>query len=392
MRLDSVVTEHKVADAVVGSRSADKKRYAIRILTSIFGCLIVAPITEADDRIVVRGNYYREDSTRVLQPMISFRKDLAKKQLEVGVDYLLDSITSASIASGAAALGGDKLFTELRHETTGIINGRFGAWTAGTAFRYSTETDYVSRSMRVFGSRELFQRMILIQLAYGYSNDSVYRIQANINNPVQWKSTGDSNWLHTHYLALSYNQIISPRLQGGLSLEGIDATGPQDNPYRSVRNGTPERHPLHRQRMSGSVWATWRVPHTPLTFEPHLRIGGDDWGIQAQSIDMRIHLRMFRNWRIRGRYRYYSQTQAKFWRDDGRYPEEALFASDDPKMNNFHSHTPGLELTWELNGIARFPGLRWLRGAWIQANYNHVFQTSRFGNARLGSLSFSVPF
>ena len=24
--------------------------------------------------------------------------------------------------------------------------------------------------------------------------------------------------------------------------------------------------------------------------------------------------------------------------------------------------------------------------------YNHVFQTNRFGNARLGNLTFSVPF
>jgi hypothetical protein len=28
----------------------------------------------------------------------------------------------------------------------------------------------------------------------------------------------------------------------------------------------------------------------------------------------------------------------------------------------------------------------------LEATYNHVFQTNRFGNARLGSLAFSMPF
>ena len=35
-----------------------------------------------------------------------------------------------------------------------------------------------------------------------------------------------------------------------------------------------------------------------------------------------------------------------------------------------------------------------LRGAWVQATYNHVLVSKnyRFGDARLGSLAFSVPF
>ena len=62
-------------------------------------------------------------------------------------------------------------------------------------------------------------------------------------------------------------------------------------------------------------------------------------------------------------------------------------------MSKFHSHTPGGELVIELDGLAsRVRGLRWLQGAWVSATYNHIFQTNRFGNARLGSLAFSVPF
>ena len=64
-------------------------------------------------------------------------------------------------------------------------------------------------------------------------------------------------------------------------------------------------------------------------------------------------------------------------------------------MTKFHSHTPGGELVVELDGLARrVQALHWLRGAWVSATYNHVFvsENYRFGNARLGSLSFSIPF
>ena len=39
---------------------------------------LLTPIQQgrAEDRVIVRGNYYRETSTRVLQPMVTFRKEL----------------------------------------------------------------------------------------------------------------------------------------------------------------------------------------------------------------------------------------------------------------------------------------------------------------------------
>jgi hypothetical protein len=56
------------------------------------------------------------------------------------------------------------------------------------------------------------------------------------------------------------------------------------------------------------------------------------------------------------------------------------------------SHTPGLQLVYELDGLAKYRGLGWLEGGWIEATYNHVFQTNRYGNARMGALAFSLAF
>src|SRR5690554_3703239 len=58
----------------------------------------------AEDRVTVRGNYYRETSTRVLQPMVTFRKELPDERFALEAEYLLDVISSASVAAGALAL------------------------------------------------------------------------------------------------------------------------------------------------------------------------------------------------------------------------------------------------------------------------------------------------
>ena len=59
-----------------------------------------------------RGNYWRDRNTRVLNPSVDVRQDLPSGVSLQG-HYLLDAITSASVASGAAA---DMPFTEMRHE------------------------------------------------------------------------------------------------------------------------------------------------------------------------------------------------------------------------------------------------------------------------------------
>ena len=345
----------------------------------------------AEDRIILRGNYYREDSTRVLAPVVYVEKDVPDERFTVGAEYLLDSVTSASIGAGAAAVtGGDFLFTEFRHESTVRLASRLRNWSLGGFFRYSTESDWISRSFGASVAREVFGRAGSVSVSYTGNFDSVNKIFAG--RVLPHNSTGDTNLQRVNFLGLGYSHALTPRLLGGVMLEGIHATGPQDNPYRQVRDGLPETHPLLRRRGALSGYLRYAVPKTPLVLEPRYRFYGDDWGIVAHAIDLRAHVRFLKRVVLRARYRYYTQTGASFWAADGYYPAEAEFRTADPKMSKFHSHTPGGELMLELDGLARLRGLHWLRGAWVQATYNHIFQTNRFGNARLGSLAFSVPF
>jgi hypothetical protein len=366
----------------------------------------------AEDRVTVRGNYYRETSTRVLQPMITFRKELPDERFALETEYLLDVISSASIGAGSIELGGDRVFTEARHEATLRATTKIDDWAAAASFRYSTETDYESSNFSVALSREFLQRTANVSLSYSASFDRVFRIMNNLGERERWTSSGASNLLTVHYLNLGYSHVLHKQVVGGVNVEGIYADGPQDNPYRRTRDALSEQHPLVRHRLAPSLWLRAAVPQAKLVVEPHYRFYADDWGIVAHAADMRLHFRAHRDLALRVRYRFYTQTQAKFWKDQGAYAQSDPFRSDDPKMDDFRSHTAGLELTWSLDSVAKFKGLGWLDRAWIQANYNHVFvrcdelsptcmdrefaygsaRSTRYGDNRYGNLAFSIAF
>jgi hypothetical protein len=63
--------------------------------------MLAAASSAADNHVTLRGQYYREPSTRVVQPVVEIEKDLPDG-FDVNTHLLLDAITSASAASGPA--------------------------------------------------------------------------------------------------------------------------------------------------------------------------------------------------------------------------------------------------------------------------------------------------
>lgn len=416
------------ADARGTRRKPWRTRTARLLLLLALLCTLGGPSAElrAEDRVTVRGNYYRERSTRVLQPMVTFRKELPDERFALEADYLLDVISSASIAAGALALGGDRVFTEMRHETTLRAMTKLDDWSAAAFYRYSTETDYTTNRFGVSLSREFLQRTANVSVSYSASFDQVYRITNNIGARSPWASgratteqcapgatqAACPNLLQVHYLGLGYTHVLHQRVLGGIDLEGIYTEGPQDNPYRRARNGDAEIHPWIRRRLAPSLWLRAAFPKAKMVLEPRYRFYADDWGLRGHLVDTRVHFRPHRDLALRLRYRFYQQNEAYFWRDNGVWAADYPWRSDDPKLDDYRSHTLGLELTWHLDSIAKLQGLGWLEGAWIEANYNHGFvrcdelsatcldddfgygpvRSTRYGDNRFGNLAFSIAF
>lgn len=372
------------------------------------------PRLSAENRMTLRGNYYREESTRVLAPSVAITVDAPDERFTIGAAYLLDAISSASIASGAAQLGGDSVFTELRHEVTGSVGSKIGEWTMGGYFRYSTETDYVARRAGVSVARDVLQRAGTLALSYGFQFDRYSQVQSREQGTRAWCGGNNAamntcvpgnygqtgNFLQIHQPGVSYTHAFHPLVLGQFGFEYAHQRGPQDNPYRRA-GALYESHPRRRNRFIVSADVRWMIPKARLTIEPFYSFYADDWDIFAHTPELRVHIRIARHWRARARYQYYRQTAAFFWRADGQYAGDDGYcsrdnvgacATADVKTEAYDAHTPGLQLTWELDGIARNRGLHWLEGAWVQASYNHMFQNNRYGNARVGSLEFSLAF
>jgi hypothetical protein len=84
-------------------------------LVAAASLVLVAAPARADGTLAVRGVYYKERATRVVQPMLDAMFDAGVHGVVTG-HFLVDAITSASASSGA---DNAKPFTERRYEGGG---------------------------------------------------------------------------------------------------------------------------------------------------------------------------------------------------------------------------------------------------------------------------------
>src|SRR5690606_20027535 len=93
----------------------------------------------ADGELTMRGAYYKERSTRVSQPMMDLVFDVGDNG-QMAAHVLVDAITSASAASGAAG----EAFQEIRREFGAGYSHQVDLVKLGGRARFSVEPDYVS--------------------------------------------------------------------------------------------------------------------------------------------------------------------------------------------------------------------------------------------------------
>jgi hypothetical protein len=137
--------------------------------------LLLGPATaRADGELIVRGAYYKESATRVIQPMLDARFDVAggieaRGGGELAVHTLVDVITSASVASGADG----EPFTENRYEGGARYLHSLGIARAGGWFRYSSEPDYRSAFGGLRAELDLAQRNTMLAAAASIGRDQL---------------------------------------------------------------------------------------------------------------------------------------------------------------------------------------------------------------------------
>src|SRR6476659_9297456 len=185
-------------------------------------------MARADDYLVVRGAYYREASTRVIQPMIEVQRE-SPTGIDVGAHFLIDTITSASIAAGTTV---DNVFTEVRDEAGFRVRKRWERSDLSVAYKYSSESDYWSHSIGLSYGTRLWYDTAALRFSVGRSFDTM---SAKGRTPDCMPNTpAEFCTLNSWFAGASYSQVLSPVMIAQLSAETAYLEGFQGNLYRQV--------------------------------------------------------------------------------------------------------------------------------------------------------------
>ncbi len=366
--------------------SANARKRAVISALLLLLSLCNLPRALADGELALRGAYYKEDSTRVIQPMLDARFDIGE-DTELSGHLLVDAITSASAAAGAA----DTAFTEQRYETGATLTRRFRQYYQCSASgRFSTEPDY--RSLFAGGrcQVDLAERNTTLATALSAGRDRIDNSGAQ--DPMSQGPPVDGR-LTSLLISGSISQILSPTMLATLTYDFMLLRGFLENPYRRVPiadNGTgmlvPENVPNRRYRHA--VFASVRgfIPMSATTWLASTRLYRDDWGLLGITPEARLIQEILPDLEVHTRYRYHRQNAADFYQDT--YAGMQTYLTTDAKLSEFTTHTLGIKL----DSALRHLGIRGPVGdARIDVVLEYIVQNNRFGNALVVQSALTVP-
>jgi hypothetical protein len=343
----------------------------------------------ADNLIMVRGAYFREASTRVVQPVVEVWQDLPQG-FDIKTHYLLDAITSASVAAGTTS---DSIFTELRNEVGLAVGWTHNHLRTALGYSYSAESDYWAHALALSSQ-------------YRFWGDSAtLHVNAGLGWDGSWPRTRTPNCptaneficrLTSYFAAVGYTQVWSPTFVTHISLEGSFLDGYQASLYRAVPNLGFENVKSERLRGVVSPRAAYYLPSSHTGFQLQYRYYRDDWGISAQMVEGRVFQRLTPDLEARFSYRYYTQTPADFWCDwmaiSNCYPPNAQFYTGDPKLGPVGTSMPEIKLMWDAVSLRGVPFVGWFSEGTFDISYGRYFQNTTFGNAHLVQMGYTLPY
>src|SRR5262249_11455120 len=335
----------------------------------------LARAQDVTQQVDVHGFYYKETSTRVVQPRMEVLAQIPRTSTLVGAEYSLDAISSASIAAGNRV--SDNILTEYRNQVGARVVQSLNRLRlpvparVGANYLRSRESDYDSDTVGGQASVDLFERNTTWTLAYSHSFDTVY------DRPRRTRR--DS--LDTDFLSLSVAQLLSPTSVGVVGFEYAYLNGFQQNPYRTVATAgnLNEVVPLIRNRYTAFGRVAKLLPASGTTVQAIYRFYHDDWGLNANTLEGRLYQDVTPNLDVRLAYRYYTQGHAYFAK--ARYDTRVDQAyTSDPKLFAFDSHYIEGQARLHLSGLHGLHFWGWFENGFVEATFGVLYSGSTFGN------------
>jgi hypothetical protein len=284
--------------------------------------------------------YTDSDHTTVISPVVSAQADVTS-DTNVSMGYLVDAVSSASV--DVVSQASPREFHDTRHQVSLGLGQALGAVTLRGGYSFSTENDYLSHTIDVNATYDMFDKNTQLGVGYGISLNTVGR-------------SGDQNFardLTVQHVALSWTQTVNPRLATQVTYELGYASGYQASPYRFVPIKmtadavpdfwVPETDPDTRWRHALVLGANHAIGATD-AIQGDYRIYHDTWGITSHTFGARYFVALSKKLEFRLRERFYVQNAASFYQSF--YMAPAQYIAFDRELSPLWSETLGGKLDY----------------------------------------------
>lgn len=285
----------------------------------------------------------------------------------IGSQEAVDAITSASrpVEGGLDAF---RDFTKHRNEVTGdVVFDR-----ASAGYYVSLEEDYFAQQVRGAYNHDFFQQNTNLSVGARYGWDHIKPLSdADTPGTQDRRTTLHGNAVLT--------QTLTPTTVVRVGAEVNRVRGLQHNPYRNVYadgSPAPERHPENRIRRAAFVKLQQYLKNRS-SVRAHYTLYSDSWGVEAHTMGAGLSQYVGRDFVIRYRYRFHTQTEAEFYREEYTDANGVDgYLSADYRLESFQSHLFGAQVDWHLATINRNHPL-W-RKFDLRIKYERYFNTNNF--------------
>jgi hypothetical protein len=298
-------------------------------------------LTLPENRAEGMYHLYRGGGLTSQGPALLVRKSVSDR-LSLSGSLYVDQVSNASIDVVTTA----SPYRERRNEYGVAADYLVRDALVSVGLARSDEPDYKTKSASIDVQQEIFGGMTNVSLGFSRAVDEVGRASDRVffDRARHWQ------------YRVGVTQILTPRWQASLNVEGISDTGYLGNTYRSARvfgAVVPERHPRTRSSRAIKVGAVGRVGWFPQEGQGEPRDAArvdyryfwDTWDIRAHNVEAGYSRYLGTSFLADGFVRYYKQSKALFYSDNAQ--ADTLYLSRNRQLGTFDNLTVGGKLSYD---------------------------------------------
>jgi hypothetical protein len=319
-----------------------------------------------EDRADVLYHRYQGGGVTIQGPSVLVRKKFGEK-FAASANYYVDFVSSASIDVKLAA----SPYKEERKQKSISFDYLRGKSTYSAGIIDSKESDYTADTAFFSISQDMFGDLTTVSLTYKRGWNDVFRNVQGERDP-NFAEHSD-----TRGYALGVTQILTRNLIMSLNYEVLTDQGFLNSPYRSVRyvdpsvplgfSLEPEIYPRTHTSNAVSGRVKYYLPYRA-ALDGSYRFFSDTWGVDAHTVEVNYTHPIWKRWIFDGRFRYYRQTGADFYRDLFPRRDFANFLARDKELSSFNGYTVGIGATYEFAS----PRFRWIQKSTANLRLDHL--------------------